>query len=254
LAFMAPEVARGRKGPNCAADVFSFGRLAFFTITSTKPCEGMSKDEITIMLDNKVLPELRWPESGLLISPCKKIVQKCVAWKPEARVSMNDIYQDLCLWPQKICKHHSRSFEKLIDGAGQARENPDTLLHAISQIQHVEQQTPVNAEGPSGSFRFPGLKETPHLTMQLCMLEATLGWNYFTPDSCCCEHHYLSQVIIPRVAQHLASKGCDKQHANDSVYTQCDKCGLVEATGDDDDQYEHVCMRQESDDEGNQAL
>jgi len=30
LAFMAPEVARGRKGPNCAADVFSFGRLAFF--------------------------------------------------------------------------------------------------------------------------------------------------------------------------------------------------------------------------------
>jgi len=30
LAFMAPEVARGRKAPNCAVDVFSFGRLAFF--------------------------------------------------------------------------------------------------------------------------------------------------------------------------------------------------------------------------------
>jgi len=63
LEFMAPEVARNRSPPTCAADVFSFGRLAYFVVTSTRPCQGKSRQDLIDMLRNKQLTELIWPVS-----------------------------------------------------------------------------------------------------------------------------------------------------------------------------------------------
>jgi len=63
LEFMAPEVARNRSPPTCAADVFSFGRLAYFVVTGTRPCQGKSRQDLIDMLRDKQLPELIWPVS-----------------------------------------------------------------------------------------------------------------------------------------------------------------------------------------------
>jgi len=135
LEFMAPEVAARRGPPDCTADVFSLGRLAFFVVTGTRPYKGYTRNQLQNMLDMHLLPELAWPKSGWMSSACKTTAQPCVQYRPELRPSMDQFYRHLYTWPDMCSDLDAQSFRDLI-GEKPTRPAPNmTWCDAVRAIR-----------------------------------------------------------------------------------------------------------------------
>jgi len=245
LEYMAPEVATRTHPPGCAADVFSFGRLAYFVVTSLRPCEGMDTKELKDMIRRQLLPVFIWPERHWMSSACKHMVEECVMWEPSLRTTMSNVYRILCTWPNMLNAEEGHRYQKLhVGDRGMAankawgesvRQIRGELGAAESRKRPLRQRPElIKAEGQSGNMRFTGFPPTKKSTMHLCLLESALGWNYFIAGSCCCAYHYLWQTLVPLVSEQLASKGCHSLRRPGSKCVQCHTCGLVEEDADSD--------------------
>eukprot|EP00927_Polykrikos_kofoidii_P005721 TRINITY_DN12272_c0_g2_i1.p1 TRINITY_DN12272_c0_g2~~TRINITY_DN12272_c0_g2_i1.p1 ORF type:complete len:972 (+),score=151.00 TRINITY_DN12272_c0_g2_i1:340-2916(+) len=96
--WVAPEVASTvRRPPSSSADVFSFGRLAYFVLTSFIPLANKTREEILRSL-RKQVPwfEMEWPvdtavnetaASADLVRRWRPIVSRCVEQDPSTRPS-----------------------------------------------------------------------------------------------------------------------------------------------------------------------
>jgi len=84
-AYMAPEVLFGSP-PECASDVFSFGRLLFFVATGNLPLKGLTEREVKEQ-SRMGSPELAWP-AELSSSVSWRAAQKCLEFGPARRPTM----------------------------------------------------------------------------------------------------------------------------------------------------------------------
>eukprot|EP00930_Biecheleria_cincta_P055557 TRINITY_DN41872_c0_g1_i1.p1 TRINITY_DN41872_c0_g1~~TRINITY_DN41872_c0_g1_i1.p1 ORF type:complete len:776 (+),score=119.72 TRINITY_DN41872_c0_g1_i1:109-2436(+) len=92
LRYMAPEVMRGA-APQCASDVFSFGRLVFVVLTGLVPLRSFSEDEVRRM-SQACSPELDWPadiEPSLQV----QIAHQCMQFDASSRPAMSEIQNTL---------------------------------------------------------------------------------------------------------------------------------------------------------------
>eukprot|EP00927_Polykrikos_kofoidii_P001970 TRINITY_DN10760_c0_g1_i1.p1 TRINITY_DN10760_c0_g1~~TRINITY_DN10760_c0_g1_i1.p1 ORF type:complete len:662 (+),score=57.62 TRINITY_DN10760_c0_g1_i1:86-2071(+) len=94
LEWVAPEILRTPGlAPNSAADVFSFGRLAFFVISRIFPFEGLDRSQVlSILKSAATLPPLPWkPQGGLVVRVFESLVERCSSVVPSARPKIIEV-------------------------------------------------------------------------------------------------------------------------------------------------------------------
>lgn len=101
--WMAPEVVIGlhRKlncPPHPAADVYSFGCLVHFVITSITPLNGLSHREIIKHAEDGISSNLMWPTSPIFVDLFPQLIKKCLNRDPEDRPQMKSIHEEVLQW------------------------------------------------------------------------------------------------------------------------------------------------------------
>lgn len=110
--WAAPEMVckRGAKKPCAAADVFSFGRLAYFVITGLMPLEQLKADAIKEKLRKWTLPDEIWPEEPIAFqSECQQLCASCLQQDPADRPSIQDVQAQI--WNWRIKSDSTADFE-----------------------------------------------------------------------------------------------------------------------------------------------
>lgn len=88
--WMAPEIMReSGLRPSPAADVFSFGCMAYFVLTGLDHLRGWSRETIIKQARAGSLPALEWPDAldGSLLQ-ARQLCDHCCAFEAAARISM----------------------------------------------------------------------------------------------------------------------------------------------------------------------
>jgi len=93
LIWMAPElVSSPGHRPQISTDVFSFGRLAFFTLTGTMPLAKMTRQEIIKCIEQEKIPAQSWPpDLEPNLASCRNCVEHCMEFQASARPSMETV-------------------------------------------------------------------------------------------------------------------------------------------------------------------
>jgi len=100
LRWMAPELISDRRmPPSVAADVFSFGRLAFMISTCDKPLQSVTDTQIRELAQAGTTPVLVWPEDDPCCLPTQALVQQCVCVDSVRRPSFVEVLEEVMLWP-----------------------------------------------------------------------------------------------------------------------------------------------------------
>jgi len=105
LVWKAPEVVRHYpKLPTVAADVFSFGCLLYFVMTGKLPLSNLSGAAIRKTLFGESMPALVWPlDARLSHSSAKILIQGCLQFDMDKRLSIDIVWADLVQWPARLC-------------------------------------------------------------------------------------------------------------------------------------------------------
>jgi len=102
LRWMAPEVILRLVAPSSSADVFSFGSLAYFTMTGLRPLAGMLRHEVVAWAKQSSEIALDWTvdsHSTCLLSECRLLSTRCMAQKLGLRPTMQEVHVELFSWP-----------------------------------------------------------------------------------------------------------------------------------------------------------
>lgn len=101
LVWSAPELLTDAlMPPDRSADVFSFGRLLYFIVTSQKPLADCTRKQVLSMAKSGSWPPLDWESGGLLGEAAKDIAEKCLSFTPGDRPTLIDVHDDISMWPE----------------------------------------------------------------------------------------------------------------------------------------------------------
>ncbi|CAK0828691.1 unnamed protein product [Prorocentrum cordatum] len=94
---MAPELLTGvAVPPAAAADLYSFGLLAYFIVTGRRPFEGASRDRVLRRLRRGQPPSLAWPVPAADLSrACRPVVEQCTQPRPSLRPTAQQVSDEL---------------------------------------------------------------------------------------------------------------------------------------------------------------
>lgn len=99
LNWMAPELLQHPgMTPAPSADVFSFGRLAYFVTTGIRPHADMERRTLVKMARRAQLPPLDWPDDAPFIEECRYLVERCLQFDPFARPDMVQVHCEVAQW------------------------------------------------------------------------------------------------------------------------------------------------------------
>jgi len=99
LNWMAPELMKNPgMSPAPSADVFSFGRLAYFVTTGVRPLANIDRRTFVKLARKARIPPLHWPEEAPFLEPCRMLVQNCLEVDAAVRPHMVAVHHDLVLW------------------------------------------------------------------------------------------------------------------------------------------------------------
>lgn len=99
LNWMAPELLQHpNMTPAPSADVFSFGRLAYFVTTGIRPHADMQRRTLVKMAKRAQVPPLDWPEDAPFIEHCRDLVERCLQFDPFVRPGMVQVHCELVQW------------------------------------------------------------------------------------------------------------------------------------------------------------
>merc|ERR1719329_527550 len=84
--------------PAPSADVFSFGRLAYFVMTNIKPHANVERRTLVKMARRAQLPPLDWPEEAPFVEECSHLVERCLQFDPFLRPDMVQVHCELVQW------------------------------------------------------------------------------------------------------------------------------------------------------------
>lgn len=254
LRWAAPEVVNNsEKKPHPSADVFSFGRLAYFITTKQKPLAGLSEKSIRQFSKNGGIPLLEWPSGDAMMERGVDLVQWCSESNPQNRCSASDIHDMLCAWPDF---NDGRSGED--EGVEVSTDTNGTDLSIWEHIQMLRvkrnrrlakmpafrlfqrrffsnSQSPEPPEEPvcectqlrdCSDLAFPTLPVTPSSTLALQILGIVAHNNFQRPEPLgCCKFHE-SLAVMKAACQELGSGRC--QHdIYSKVNARCASCGLL---------------------------
>jgi len=255
LEYMAPEVALRRSSPNCSADVFSFGCVAFFVVTGKRPRGDMDRRAILKQMASGENGELPWPDgvcSELLGS--KSTISQCIHQRPYLRPGIKEIHAGVLSWPlvakvesctitdfKQLASQRCRpnQSEMWYQSVVEVREQldgskPRSTTHQEKKpaqlithnVQNMVQERPTSHEQCSqGRLVFPNLVPTPDRTIMADLVSTMFGWNTLVPpDSCCALHNNLK--IVASLSSEMRSSACSDLGYASPI--QCAECGLVD--------------------------
>eukprot|EP00931_Biecheleriopsis_adriatica_P087913 TRINITY_DN62314_c0_g1_i1.p1 TRINITY_DN62314_c0_g1~~TRINITY_DN62314_c0_g1_i1.p1 ORF type:complete len:659 (+),score=79.10 TRINITY_DN62314_c0_g1_i1:55-2031(+) len=104
--WMAPELLLEQSSQvDVATDIFSFGRLAFFTVTGLFPRPDLHHKDFRKESSLGAVPELQWSEAALdapiALQECKELCGKCLAFAAALRPSAFQVLLEVERWPQE---------------------------------------------------------------------------------------------------------------------------------------------------------
>jgi len=255
LEYMAPEVALRKSAPNCSADVFSFGCVAFFVITGRRPREDLDRREIVRQMAFGEMIGLPWPDtqcSELLGS--QDTINNCVVFEACMRPNILAVYESILTWPQssRVESCSIEDLQKLAEkryqprqteqwyqsvsrvraqlGGSRPKSTTTQEKRQIQTVQHtppqmLQEQRKSNAKCAQGNLVFPTLAPTPHKTIIADLVTTMFGWNTMVKsDSCCALHHNVKLMVS--LSSEMLSSECSNLGYDCPV--QCAECGLVD--------------------------
>ncbi|CAE8613232.1 unnamed protein product [Polarella glacialis] len=113
--WMSPELLLPgpSPAPNRATDIFSFGRLAFFTVTGEKPLSHMNQEEFESRLRTGQVAELLWPAVPKAFqSQCKALCLLCLPEDPRSRLTAKEAFDDILAWVPQVDREYITSSQK----------------------------------------------------------------------------------------------------------------------------------------------
>lgn len=99
--YMAPEVLTKTAQMSQAdkADVFSLGRVIFFTLTENNPLQGLSVKDVVSEAERHAVPPLQWPSANLPFEEkAPKLAAECLKPRPAERPNAAQIEKGLRSW------------------------------------------------------------------------------------------------------------------------------------------------------------
>lgn len=104
LNWMAPELLQNPgMSPAQSADVFSFGRLAYFVTTGIRPLADVDRRTLVKMARKARTPPLHWPEKSPFLWECQALVHRCLEIDAGLRPHTIDVHHELVQWRPKSC-------------------------------------------------------------------------------------------------------------------------------------------------------
>ncbi|CAE8589024.1 unnamed protein product [Polarella glacialis] len=107
--WMSPELLLpgASRAPNRATDIFSFGRLAFFTVTGKKPLSHMNQKEVFEYTRSGKVAELLWPDVPKAFqSQCMALCQSCLPEDPLSRLTAKEAFEDILAWVPQVDREY----------------------------------------------------------------------------------------------------------------------------------------------------
>jgi len=245
LIWTAPEVVgRQASAKSTSADVYSFGRLAYFVVTGLYPFHGRNKAEISRMLERSHLPPMEWPPDGITSSTHRAILEKCCSLEPRQRPSMSRVHRDVGAWHEELLGHRSLC----IDGEpfdttlvfGGTKQNQQLGLHrplspgggpteTDGQGGGPRARSPLTVQPVSSAMSFSAAKYnlTPDATVMAMVLEVLVSCNVQVPEGSCCPFHGCVEGLR-KVCVDLRRRKCVQDwQSEDKVCGQCSNCGVL---------------------------
>jgi len=252
LRWAAPEViACSDLKPHTAADVFSFGRLAYFITTANQPLAGLSEKSIGRIAKRGEVPPLEWPASSSLVERSIDLVECCSHLQPKDRATMPEIHNILRTWPD--CQHVLGEDSGLTDGPDWSlwddiqmatitsqslrlarsrgfklllRQRQDCVLSSPEEPSTQPIPEPESLALTCPECAFPGLPLTPDATIGNQILDIVLSNNFQKlGDYRCCEFHEAIRAV-QRVCETFGNRCC-LHNIYDQVSGRCSLCGLL---------------------------
>mmetsp|Transcript_107584 Transcript_107584/g.336943 ORF Transcript_107584/g.336943 Transcript_107584/m.336943 type:complete len:689 (+) Transcript_107584:89-2155(+) len=117
-AWLAPEVWKKTGPVRCSADIYSFGLLIAFTVTSMRPFQGKSRRSIRRAVMSGRPAPASWPPGCVFEHGCRPVVDACLRIEQGARPSILAVYGSLLRLPQKIAElsDHGGRFLEVVRG------------------------------------------------------------------------------------------------------------------------------------------
>lgn len=267
--WMAPEVVR-RARPDTAADVFSFGLVAFFTATGVEPWRTVSEKTIKHLAKHGKVPHLAWPSGCVLGQKLMHIVGQCTEHEVTSRPTMTEVHSSICLLA-KLPANMSNNMDdaerqglrrlqnmfqghlKIFDQEEKACSSGVALAHAQktrnSQPLGLLEQVPENvlivqgktiphAQQPENQpacqpcpLVAPRFRRTPKSSQLGFVLRLLLSLNIEADSSKCCAYHDALGELGAYLKKLGKSTKCNPAFFDD-VVGQCSSCGLMTTAAD----------------------
>ncbi|CAE8660849.1 unnamed protein product [Polarella glacialis] len=217
--WMAPEVLLGGAPARAAADVFSYGRLIYFTSTGQTPLKGLELSDIfqaaTVAEENL----LTWPQNDPYVQVCAGIAQPCLNVAAELRPEMSLVFRNLQAWAGGAgCE------DVVVTVARPALSVPYTTRCVPRQLESVVESEP-SAEKSQFTV-------TPRNTRLMMILDAIERWHNaelggLSSEACCKPHH--SVLELQKDIERLCGANCDLlrpriDESGDNYTAQCASC------------------------------
>ncbi|CAE8655524.1 unnamed protein product, partial [Polarella glacialis] len=94
--WAAPEIIHGSGTPSTAADIFSFGNLAFFVVSGEAPMAGLLRKEMLRVTQTGPLPAQNWPATALA-EVVRPVAARCLNFQPSARPPITWVHDELLI-------------------------------------------------------------------------------------------------------------------------------------------------------------
>lgn len=259
--WMAPEVMHNAHDRlDASADVFSFGRLAYFVATKQFPFAGFDESTIKSMVNRNVQCPYTWPGFEASSEQYRPLVESCLNANPYGRPSMHvvcsaitrlPIYFQVAepdpsatfepqaagqLWQDisAICE----SFQKTPrisraggpnDVMGTAGEPPPVLVPVPEDPVSSGQESQADGDASASSSAFV---DTPLWAVQMSLTSTMQRWSCNSPAGTCCEYHSAARVL-GRLLKEMRRRPCAKLIPPSSW--QCPNCGMLDKVLDEQD-------------------
>jgi len=135
---------------SAAADIFCFGRTAFYVVTGEPPLANQKKADVRRLIKNKVVPSLQWPEQQLsLQAECQSLCDKCLITNPDLRADARQICDELLSW----CPRKDGDCLSLVNGL--PRTKAWSFVRALSEARQDMRVESVASMLGRGACRVP---------------------------------------------------------------------------------------------------
>lgn len=153
--YMAPEVLTKTAQMSQAdkAEVFSLGRVIFFTLTESNPLHGLSVQDVVSEAERHAVPPLQWPSSLPFHEKAPKLAAECLKPVPAERPNAAQVEKGLRSWMPSPNLSPAEADEEEADGDPELRlVNCCAAAARLYLMQKNQMKNPSLAKACNRSF------------------------------------------------------------------------------------------------------